>query len=76
MNKEKFVELFAEILEIEDFEVSMEDKFRDYEEWDSLAILSVLAMINEEFNIILKREELDKLTTIKELYEFISEKED
>ena len=71
MNKEKFMEIFQETLEIEEQEVKSEDKFRDYEEWDSLAILSLLAMINEEFEIIIKREELDKIITIGELYDYV-----
>jgi len=72
MNKDKFLTLFQETMEMEDQEISVDDKFRDYEEWDSLAVLSVLALINEEFGITLKREELDKLQTIEEMFEFVS----
>ena len=68
---EDFIERIKETLEMEDHEVKPEDKFRDYEEWDSLAILSLLAMINEEFDIIIKRDELDKIVTIRELNKHI-----
>ena len=64
----KFIELFQEILEIEDQEVKPEAKFRDFEEWDSLAVLSVLAMINEEYDVIIPRSEFDKVYTLEELY--------
>ena len=70
MNKEKFLELFEEALE-KDETVKMEDKFRDYEEWDSLAVLAVLAMINEEYDIVVPRQEFDKLITVEDIYNYI-----
>jgi acyl carrier protein len=68
---EKFIEKFKETLEIEDFEISEETKFRELDEWDSLAVLSILAMINEEYDITISRKKFEKLNTIKELYTII-----
>lgn len=31
----KFLDLFKEVLEIEDKEISLNDEFREYDEWDS-----------------------------------------
>jgi len=50
----------------------MEDNFREYPEWDSLSVLTVLAMINEEFDITIPRQEFDKLITIQQLFDFIN----
>ena len=72
MKKEKFIELFKETLEIEDHDVKMEDKFRDYEEWDSLAVLAILAMINEEYDIVIPRNEFEKLITVTDLIEYVN----
>ena len=47
---EKFIELFAEALERED-EIRMEDEFRNYPEWSSIAYLSVIAMMDEEYDV-------------------------
>ena len=71
MGKKEFMKLFQETLEIEDQEVKSEDKFRDYEEWDSLAVLSLLAMINEEYDIIIPRKEFDKMVTIGDIVNYI-----
>jgi len=71
MNKEKFIELFQETLEIEEQEVKMDDKFRDYEEWDSLSVLALLAMLNEEYDIVIPRNEFEKLITVKDIVEYI-----
>ena len=46
MEKEQFIELFKETLEIEKDDVNFEDNFREFEEWDSLSILAILALVN------------------------------
>jgi acyl carrier protein len=70
---EEFKELFCEALEIYDREIDINDRFRDYEEWDSLAVLSILAEINESYGIIIPRQEFEKLITIEDLYLYIKE---
>ncbi len=74
MNKEKFIELFEELLEKDKNTIKIDDKFRDYEEWDSLAVLSAGAMINEEYDIVIPRQEFDKIITLGELYGYINKK--
>lgn len=68
--EKKFVELFAETLEI-DRELNLNDKFRDYPEWDSLAYLSVLAMIDEEYEVIIEGKEFKTLQTLGDIVETI-----
>ena len=69
----EFIGLFADCLEKEPSEVKDTDIFRNYEEWDSLAFLSVLAMINENFDITIPREKFDDLKTVSDLYNKIME---
>lgn len=42
----------AEILEVDDLDVTK--KFSDYEEWDSLAGLSILAMLDADYHTSMK----------------------
>lgn len=65
---ENFINLFKETLEIEEMEIDKNLKFRDLEEWDSLAVLSVLAMINEEYDITISRDKFEKAKTVGDLY--------
>lgn len=65
--EQKFLELFKDVLEIEDRELSAEDRFRDYNEWDSLANLSVIAMIDEEYGVVIDNNEFRKINTLVEL---------
>ncbi|MBT3993756.1 MAG: acyl carrier protein [Gammaproteobacteria bacterium] len=59
----------AIILEID--EVSDEDILEEYEFWDSLSILSILAMISEQHNITISSEEIDECKTLKNLTDLV-----
>ena len=69
--KNKLIEQLKEVLEIEDREINLEDKFRDYEEWDSLGFLSVIAMIDEEFDVVIETADFKKLLTVGDLVKAI-----
>lgn len=64
----KFNELFKEALEIEDRELQMTDIFRNYEEWNSLAYLSLIAMIDEEYDVVIEGIAFKQLLTLDQLY--------
>ena len=63
----KFIELLAEALERED-EIKMEDNFRDYDEWSSIAYLSVIAMMDENYKTQIEEAEFQQLKTVQDLY--------
>ncbi len=69
--KDQFVTALAEALEKEVSDVTPQDHFREYEEWDSLAVLSVIAMIKQNYGITIPRKEFDTLTTVEDLYIYI-----
>jgi acyl carrier protein len=69
--EQKFVDLFKETLEIEDREISLTDEFRGFDEWDSLALLSVIAMIDEEYDVIIESNTFQKLQTVGDIYNYI-----
>lgn len=61
-----FILLFKEAIEREG-SVNNEDKFRDYDEWNSLAYLSVIAMIDEEFDVIIEGNTFRTLNTVGDI---------
>ena len=63
MDTKIFIEKFAEALEIETTEL---------EEWDSLAYLSVIAMMDEEFEIQIENVEFKQLKTLGDIMNYIS----
>jgi len=64
----KFLEMINEALEIEDRTITMSDAFRDYEEWDSLARLSLIAEIDDVYNVVIEDEVFKNLLTLNDLY--------
>lgn len=72
---EEFVALFAEQFDETDAsEITADKNFRDLEEWSSLIALSVIAMVDEEFNITIKGEDVRNSNTIEDLYNAIKAK--
>ena len=53
----------AEILEVEILDISK--KFTDYEDFDSLAILSILAMLDSDYNMSMKASDIRGYETIE-----------
>lgn len=72
--EEKFIELFKTTLENNGAEIDLKTKFRDIENWDSLSFLSVLAMIDEEYDVIIEGNDFRNLITIEDLINEIKKK--
>lgn len=68
MEINEFIGKLKEVMEIEDREIAATDLFRDYDEWDSLVYLSVIAWFDEEYGILLEEAEFKKLKTVEDLY--------
>jgi acyl carrier protein len=66
--KDKFIDVFKEALEAEDKIINMNDEFRNYDEWDSLAQLSLIAALDEAFEVEIEDEEFQTLKTVEDLY--------
>ncbi len=72
MELKDFIEKFAEQFDetpSEEFEANTE--FKELEEWDSLTILTIIAMVDEEFGIKIKAEEIRSVDTVEELFTLV-----
>ena len=67
--EEKFLKLITEVLEIEDRSIKLEDKFKEFDEWDSLANLSLVALLDDEFGVVIDNKKLKEINTLQELLE-------
>jgi acyl carrier protein len=72
MDKIKFYEQLAKILDIE--AVKAEDVLKDFEAWDSLAVLSVLAMADSTYGASIKAEEIRSVVTAADLAGLVESK--
>ena len=74
-NLEEFVALFAEQFDDTDAsEITATTVFHDLDEWSSLIGLSVIAMVDEEFEVTLKGDEIRNSVTVEDLYKIIVSK--
>jgi len=71
MNKQEFIELFVEELEIEDVVVTEDTRFEEIEEWNSMGHMIAIALISDNFNVKVTGNELKEMLTIKSLIEKI-----
>lgn len=70
-----FIEKFAEAIEVEDVESLVpETAFRDLEEWSSIAYLSVIAFMDEEYNTQIEESDFRKLITIQDVFDACTKK--
>lgn len=75
MELQKFIEQFA--LQFEDTERSIFNpnmQFKNLDEWSSLMALTIIAMIDEEYDVRVNGDEMSKVSTIEELFEVVKSK--
>ena len=77
MDLEKFIEDFASQFDDTDAsEIKADTKFRELEEWSSLTALSIIAMVDDEYEVQLKGNEMRVAVTVKDLYNVVKSKRD
>ena len=67
MEVQEFIQNFADIFKLE-------TKFRELDEWSSLAALSVMSMIDDEYDVQVTANEMRNANTIQDLINLIEEK--
>lgn len=68
----KFVENFADQFDETDAsEFSSETVFKELDEWSSLIALSVIAMVDEEYQVTIKGDDIRNTKTVEDLFNLI-----
>ena len=72
MNIQDFVENFSAQFEDTDADVFAADtRFKELDEWSSLTALSIIAMIDDEYDVIIKGNDILNSETIQDLYNIV-----
>ena len=75
MEIEKFIESFASQFEVTDPNVfAANTAFKDLDEWSSFMALSIIAMVDEEYNVKLKGEDIRNSQTMEDLFNVVKQK--
>jgi acyl carrier protein len=65
-----FFEKIAEILEVDT--VNASDVLADFDEWDSLSVLSTIAMIGQDYGVNLTAADLRRVDTAEALRDLVA----
>jgi acyl carrier protein len=68
---EKFLALLEELLELEQGSIKVSDQLNQLEDWDSLAVISLLVEVDKHFGITLEPEKVVASQTINDLIKLL-----
>lgn len=72
MKLENFIKNFADQFEDTDANAfGAVTVFKELDEWSSLIALSVISMIDEEYNVVLKGDDIREAVTIEDLFNMV-----
>lgn len=72
MKIKDFIENFADQFDDTDASVlTAETKFKELDEWSSLVALSVIAMVDDEYDVAIKGDDIRNAETIQDLFNVV-----
>lgn len=75
MELKDFIENFADQFdETEASEIQADTVFKELNEWSSLIALSVIAMVDEEYDITIKGDDIRNASTVEDLFNAVKAK--
>lgn len=75
MEIKEFVENFTnQFDETDPSEITATTAFHDLDEWSSLIALSIIAMVDEEYDVTLKGDDIKNAVTIEDLFNTVKSK--
>lgn len=72
MELNQFIENFAAQFDDTDAsEIKAGTVFKELEEWSSLTALSIIAMVDEEYDVRIKGDDIRNASTVEDLFEVV-----
>tara|TARA_B110000902_G_scaffold150242_1_gene172856 strand:- start:726 stop:950 length:225 start_codon:yes stop_codon:yes gene_type:complete len=72
--KNQLINIVKEALDIEEETIDLNTQFDSLDTWDSLGKLSLIALIDESFNVQISDKEFNSFQTIEDLYAALKSK--
>jgi acyl carrier protein len=70
--KDEFLKVVIKIFEETPYsEIKLNSKFKEFEEWSSLVLFSLIVLIEDQYSKIISAKDLNSINTFEELYEFL-----
>ena len=74
MKKEDFLRKFEALLELEQGALSGSEALTDLEAWDSLAVMALIAMVDESVGMVISPTKIAQAKTVDELMGLLGDK--
>lgn len=75
MEIERFIDNFTELFdETDPATITATTRFKDLKEWSSLVALSVIAMIDEEYDVEFRGDDIRGSNTIQDLFNIVKKR--
>lgn len=71
MSEKEKLSKIEEIMDVEEGTLVPENRLDSYDEWDSITMLSIVALMSDEFNKTITGEEIKKLQTVQDLLDIM-----
>ena len=71
MSREEKLELIADALELEVNDIKEDMKLEEFEEWDSLSKLSLMALVKKHFGKKLTQEEIREFILVRDIIDYM-----
>jgi acyl carrier protein len=75
MELKEFIDNFVETLELEDAsDINAQTDFKSLDDWDSLASLSIISMVDDTLGVTINNKEVRACDTLEDLFNMIMSK--
>ena len=75
MELKEFIENFADQFDDTDVsEIKAETVYKELDEWSSLIALSIIAMVDDEYDITIKGDDIRNSETVEDLFNVVKSK--
>lgn len=71
---ERYIEIVAEIVEVDTNTLALDTAFEDIPEWDSMLTLTLVMELEAEYGISIPMECLNGITTLGDMYALVERK--
>jgi acyl carrier protein len=74
MNRKEFIEKIEDIIEVEPGDLTGEEELADLEDWDSLAVMGFIAMVDTNFGMTIEAAKIGECKTVNDLLALVQDK--
>lgn len=72
MTLEEKLALIAETLDTDKANIKPEVELKTLDEWDSMGVISTIAMLDKKYNKVLNAEQIDQLKTVQDILDLMA----